>query len=166
MSLNVSVATLHVKSPSILRYGCTNWRIDIDSHFSQDCRRALEKQAVVSSCLPIRLFLHPRGTWLPPNGFERKMIMESCTEMFLHLPISVILRHEWHALYIETCAHLWPLWLLTLPRLPVSLRFLCSPLLPWLHQLPGLPIFLCCNWSANAVQTYRIIFSLGGVLAS
>ena len=25
---------------------------------------------------------------------------------------------------------------------------------------------LCCNWSANAVQTYRIIFSLGRVSAS
>lgn len=144
---------------SVLRYGCTNWRIHIDSRFSQDCGRALEKQAVASSCLSIRLSLHPRGTWLPPDGFERKMIMESCTEMFLHLQISVKLRHEWQAPYIETCAHLWPLWLLTLPRLPVSLRLLCSPLLPRLRQLPGLPI----SFAAIGQQTlcrHIVSFSL------
>jgi hypothetical protein len=61
------------------------------------------------------------------TGLREKIIVGSCTEMFLHLPISVKFGHEWHALYIKTCEHLWPLWLLTLPWLPVFLRLLCSP---------------------------------------
>ena len=130
-------------------------------------RMSLEKasSSLVGSVHPS---VSPTSWNLAPVGrvWEKKIIVDSCNETFLHLPILVKLWHEWHALDIKTCEHSRPLWLLTLPRLPVFLRLLCSPLLPWLHQWLRLLTFLCCNWSANGVQTFRIVFSLGGILAS
>jgi hypothetical protein len=34
-------------------------------------------------------------------GLREKLIMGSCTEMLLHVPVSVKLGHEWHALYLK-----------------------------------------------------------------
>lgn len=111
-STHVSKSVSCYSACHITRYIAIRLHELADGHWQSlfaGLRTSLEKASssfvfCPSVCLSTFVELGSRRT-----GFREKVIMGSYTEVFLLLPISVKLGHEWHALYIKSSSRLWTL---------------------------------------------------------